>query len=54
MGLVRQFLDVMMAWVQRDGDFTDRYLVTSRIKQSCMMVPTLFAMYFAAVREDAL
>lgn len=44
--------DGMMARVQHENDFTEPFPVTSGVKQGCVMAPTLFAIYFAAVLKD--
>lgn len=52
--LVRQFHEGMMARVRHDNGFTEQFNVTSGVKQGCVMAPTLFVIYFAAVMKDAL
>lgn len=51
--IVRQFHDGMTARVRHENDFTDQFPVTSGVKQGCVMAPTLFAIYFASVMNDA-
>ena len=44
--MVRQFLDDMQVCVQNDGEYSEAFPVTNRVKQDCVMVPTLFSMMF--------
>ena len=48
--MVRQFLDVMQARVQNDGEYSEPFRVTNGVKQGCVMAPTLFSMMFSAHR----
>ena len=47
--MMRQFHDGMQARVQNDGEYSEPFPVTSGVKQSCVMVPTLFNMIFSAM-----
>ena len=40
-GMVRQFHDGGQARVQNDGEYSEPFLVTNWVKQSCVMAPTL-------------
>ncbi|KAJ0183487.1 hypothetical protein K1T71_001463 [Dendrolimus kikuchii] len=51
--LIRQFHDGMTARVQHENDLTSHISVTSGVKQGCVMAPTLFAVYFAAVLKHS-
>ena len=51
--MVRQFHDDMQARVQNDGEYSEPFLVTSGVKQGCVMAPTLFSMMFSAMLTDA-
>ena len=44
--MVRQFYDGMLARVQNDGEFSDPFPVTNRVKQGCVLALTLFSMMF--------
>ena len=50
--MVRQFHDGMQARVQNDGEFSEPFEVTNRVKQVCVMAPTLFSMMFSAMLID--
>lgn len=52
--LIRQFHVDMMAKVRHENEFSEPFPVTSGVKQGCVLAPTLFALYFSAVLEDAL
>ena len=47
--MVRQFHDGMQARVQNDGEYSEPFPVTNRVKQGCVMAPTLFSMMFSAM-----
>ena len=51
--IVRQFHDGMQARVQNDGEFSEPFEVTNRVKQGCVVAPTLFSMMFSAMFMDA-
>ena len=51
--MVRLFHDGMLARVQNDGDFSDRFPVTNGVKQGCVVASTLFSMMFSAMLTDA-
>ena len=51
--MVRQFHDGMLARVQNDGEFSDPFPVTNRVKQGCVLASTLFSMMFSAMLTDA-
>ena len=51
--VVRQFHDGMLAWVQSDGEDSGPFPVTNRVKQGCVLAPTLFSMLFFAMLTDA-
>lgn len=51
--LIRQFHVDMMAKVRHEENFSDTFPVTCGVKQGCVLAPTLFALYFAAVLKDA-
>ena len=51
--MVRQFHDGMQARVQDDGEFSEPFEVTNRVKQSSVMAPTLFSMMFSTMLMDA-
>ena len=43
----------MQAGIQNDGEYSEPFLVTNRVKQGCVMAPTLFSMMFSALLTDA-
>ena len=45
--MVWQFHDSMQVRVQNDGEDSEPFLVTNRVKQGCVMAPTLFSMMFS-------
>ena len=47
--MLRQYHDGMQTRVQNDGEFSEPFEVTNRVKQDCTMVPTLFSMLFSAM-----
>lgn len=54
LSIVRAFHDGMCARVIDKGSVSDSFSVCSGVKQGCTMAPTLFAIYFAAMLQDAL
>ena len=51
--MVRQFHDGIQTRVQNDGEYSEPYPVTNRVKQGYVMAPTLFSMMFSAKLTDA-
>ena len=51
--MIRQFHDGMQARVQDDGVYSERFPVTSGVKQGCVLASTLFSMMFSAMLTDA-
>ena len=51
--LVHSFHDGMQVHVQDDGKSSEPILVTSGVKQGCVLVPTLFNMMFSAMLAEA-
>ena len=51
--MVRQFHNGMLARIQNDGEFSDPFPVTHRVKQGCVLTSTLFSMMFSAMLTDA-
>ena len=51
--VVRQFHDDMQVRFQNDGAYSESFPVTNRVKQGCVMAPTLFSMMFSAMLTDA-
>ena len=51
--MVWQFHDGMQAHVQKVGEYSEPFPVTNRVKQGCVMAPTLFSMMFSAMLTDA-
>ena len=51
--LVRKLHDGMRAVVLDNGDTSDSFPVTNRVKHGCVLAPTLFSMVFAAMLHDA-
>ena len=51
--MVRQFLDGMLARVQKDCEFSDPFSVTNGVKQDCVLASTLFSMMFSVMLPDA-
>ena len=47
-----QFHDCMQARVQNDGEYSEPFPLTNRVKHGCVIVPTLFSM-FSAMLTDA-
>ena len=45
--IVRQFHDSMQVCVQNDGEDSELFLVTNRVKKGCVMAPTLLSMMFS-------
>ena len=50
--MVRQFHDGIQARVQNDGEYSEPFPVTNRVKQGCVMAPTLFSMMLSAMLTD--
>ncbi|BHF58505.1 hypothetical protein SprV_0100145700 [Sparganum proliferum] len=51
--MVRQLHDSMTARVTDNGAFSEAFTVTNGVKQSCVLVPTLFSLMLAAMLMDA-
>ena len=51
--MVRQFHVGMQVCVQNDEEYSEPFSVTNRVKQGCVMAPTLFSMMFSAMLIDA-
>ena len=51
--IVRQFHDGMMTRVLKDGEASEAFPVTNRVKQGCVLAPTLFSMMLSAMLFDA-
>ncbi|BHF75822.1 hypothetical protein SprV_0501891900 [Sparganum proliferum] len=51
--LVRQLHDGMMTRVTGNGAVSEAFAVTNRVKQDCVLVPTLFSLMFPAMLIDA-
>ena len=51
--MVWQIHDGMQVRVQNDGKYSEPFPVTNRVKQGCVMAPTLFSMMFSAMLTDA-
>ena len=51
--MVWQFHDGMQIRVQNDGEYSEPFPVTNRVKQGCVIAPTLFSMVFSAMLTDA-
>jgi hypothetical protein len=50
--LVRQFHEDMTARVVVDGEASDDFEVHTGVKQGCVLAPTLFALYLAAMLDE--
>ena len=51
--LMASFHDGMQARVLENGDVSDTLQVSKRVKQGCLLAPTLFSILFAAMLLDA-
>ena len=51
--MIRQFHDGMSGKVRLDDNLSDGFSVSCGVKQGCVMAPTLFNIFFAAVIADA-
>ena len=49
--MLRAFHEGIQAQVMIDGETTDAFPVAHGVKQGCVLVPTLFTLFLAAVRE---
>ena len=49
--IIREFHEGMQATVLVDGDLTEAFPVCHGVKQGCILAPTLFGLYLAAVLE---
>ena len=53
LSLVASFHDGMRAKVQFDGGLSDEFQINIGVKQGCVLAPTLFGIYLAALLELA-
>ena len=53
LSIVRSFHDGMMGTVQLDDDLSAEFGVKSGVKQGCVIVPTLFGIFFALLLKHA-
>ena len=51
--LIISFHEDMTACIQYEGNISDRFDVKSGVKQGCVLAPTLFGIYFAALLHHA-
>ena len=51
--MVRKFHDGMQARVQNDGEYSEPFPVTKRVKQGWVMTQTVFSMMFSAMLKTA-
>ena len=51
--MMRQFHDGMQVHAQNDGKYSEPFPVPKRVKQGCVMAPTLFSIMFSAMLTDA-
>ena len=49
---VRKFHDGTQVRVWNNGEYSEPFLVTYRVKQGCVMAPTLFSVTFYALLTD--
>ena len=49
--MLRAFHEGMQAEVMIDGEMTDAFPVAHGVKQGCVLAPTLFTLFLAAVLE---
>ena len=45
--MLREFHDGIQERVQNDGEYSEPFPVTNRVKQGCVMAPTLFNIMFS-------
>ena len=50
--IMRQFHDGMLARVQDNGETSAPFPVSNRVKQGCVLAPTLFSVMFSAMLSD--
>ena len=53
MQLIASFHEDMNACIQFDGNTSESFKVRSGVKQACVLAPTLFVIYFAALLQHA-
>lgn len=51
---MKQFHEGMAGRVSTDGDPADPFPLTNGVKQGCVLAPSLFGLFFAALLEEAL
>ncbi|BHF69092.1 hypothetical protein SprV_0301213300 [Sparganum proliferum] len=51
--MVPQLHDGRMAFVTVNGAISEAFAVTSRVRQACVLAPTLFSLMFYVMRVDA-
>jgi len=51
--IVRQFHDGMQCHVSFDGMLSDRFMITSEVKQGSVVAPVLFCLFYTAMFDEA-
>ena len=51
--IIKQLHDGMMGRVCADGKESDGFKVTADVKQGCVIAPSLFSLFFAAMLKEA-
>lgn len=51
--LIRSFHDDMKATIQYEDSISEPFVIKSGVKQGCILVPTLFAIYFSILLKHA-
>ncbi|XP_076452746.1 uncharacterized protein LOC143288283 [Babylonia areolata] len=51
--MITSFYEDMQGTVQHDGSFSDPFPIKSRVKQGCVLAPTLFGIFFSLLLSYA-